>query len=293
MNETAVSNSTALTAGKKPGLIHFKSGNIHLLQNARGLWKKLALLCLALFVFELIFAIVGTSAKIKINMLKDLKEIPPFVEQMMGKDFMSAMVKYGVIAIGYMHPFMMVIFILFPFMAVSRLVTSEISSGTIGFTLSRPVSRKRLYFNLGVIIYLGLGFLAFSAYLSSFAGITFFHGGKLSVEPFSALSWNIYLIMLFISGYIVLLASVADTGKKLFTYGGVAFLLLYLLNFAAPLWSPLETLLPVNPFSYYDPFGALMGQRVSFGTSVTLIAVSAAMFTAGAWIFSRRDISGG
>lgn len=269
------------------------NGTIHLKQQAKTLWKKVLLLGLALFLFEMLFAIVGMSTDIKANMLRDIKEVPPLFQKMIGKDMLNAFVKYGIIALGYMHPFMMVMFIIFPFMAVSQMVTSEISSGAIGFTLSRPVSRQRIYLNLAIIICLGLAVLVIFTYLSTFLGIRLFYGPSLTVEPFSSLAWNIYLLMIFIAGYIVLLSAIADTGKKLFTLGGVALLLLYLLNFAAPLWKPLEVILPFNPFSYYNPFGVLMGERVGMGTSVLLIVFSAGMFWLAGWIFKRRDIAGG
>lgn len=269
------------------------TGLIHLKQTFKGIWVKLLLLCLGLFVFESLFTILGTSAQIQREILKDMNDIPPMVEKMMGEGFIEAIVRYGIIAIGYMHPFMLILFILTIFIAVSQVITSEIGSGAIGFTLSKPISRKRIYVNLAVVIYVGLAFQAFFCYSASALGIVLFHSERLSTGPFAALSWNLFLLMVLIAGYISIFAAVSDTGKALYTFGGVTLLVFYLLNAAAPLWQPLKYLLPINPFHYFNPMAILVGGRVSAGTSVSLIAASLAMFAVGGWIFSRRDIACG
>jgi ABC-type transport system involved in multi-copper enzyme maturation permease subunit len=268
-------------------------GNIHLVQSLKGLWVKLLLIGGALFTFEMLFAIVGTSAQVYQGMLHDMEDIPPMVEKMMGTGFVEAVIKYGVIALGYVHPFMLILFIVFIFIAVSQVVTSEVSSGTIGFTLSKPVSRVRLYINLMIVIYVGLAVLSLFTFLSSALGIVFFYSEKLAFGPFSSLAWNLFLLMVFIAGYIVIFAAISDTGKKLFTIGGITLFAFYILDMATPLWNPLKYLSPVNPFSYYDPMPMLMGSRISSEKSMLIIVVSVVMFGFGAWLFSRRDLASG
>lgn len=269
------------------------AGNIHLVQSLKGIWVKLLLIGGALFAFEMIFAIVGTSTQVYQGMLHDMEDIPPFVEKMMGTGFVDAVIKYGVIALGYVHPFMLILFIVFVFIAVSQVVTTEISSGTIGFTLSKPVSRIRIYLNLMLVIYVGLGVLSLFTFLSSALGIVFFYSEKLAFGPFSSLAWNLFLLMVFIAGYIVIFAAVSDTGKKLFTIGGITLFAFYIIDMAAVLWQPLEYLSPVNPFSYYDPMPMLMGNRIGSGTAISIVVVSVVMFAVGAWLFSRRDLASG
>lgn len=268
-------------------------GNIHLWQSFKGIWVKLLLLCLALFAFEMLFSILGTSEHIYEEIMKDMEDIPPVVEKMFGKEFIAGIIKYGIIAFGFIHPFMMVLFILVIFIAASQMVTSEITGGSIGFILSKPVSRKRIYVNLAIVIYTGLALQGFFVYASSALGIALFHSERLSAEPFAALAWNLFLLMIFIAGYIAVFAAVSDTGKALFTWGGVTLFVFYILNTAEPLWQPLKYLAPVNPFSYYKPMTILMGGRIGLGQSLTLIGVSLVMFAVGGWIFSRRDIAGG
>jgi ABC-2 type transport system permease protein len=268
-------------------------GNIHLKQSLKGLWIKLLLLCAALFVFEMLFSILGTSARVQAGILKDMEDIPPVVEKMFGNGFVDALVKYGIIALGYIHPFMLVLFILFIFISASQMLTAEIGSGTIGFTLSKPVSRKRIYLNLAIIVYAGLGLLALSAYSSSALGILLFHSGKLSTDPFSALSWNLFLLMVFIAGYVAIFAAVSDSGKKLFTYGSIILLVFYIISLATPLWKPLDYVSSINPFAYYNPMAILMGNRVGLTKSLSIIGVSWIMFAVGAWLFNRRDLASG
>ena len=269
------------------------SGIIHLKQSIKNIWVKTVMLAFGLFAFEMLFSILGTSTDIQKGVLKDLKDMPRIMEQMMGQGFAETLLKYGVIAFGYIHPFMLVLFVLFIFFGVSQVIISEISSGTIGFTYSKPISRKRIFFNLVVIIYGGLGIMAFSAFLASFTGILLFHGNRLSTSPFASLAWNLYLIMILCAGYVVLISVFANTGKSLYTYGGITLMVFYLLSMATSLWKPLAYLSPVNPFSYYEPFRMLMGGRIETATSIFIIGSSMVMFIIAGWLFSKRDIAGG
>jgi ABC-type transport system involved in multi-copper enzyme maturation permease subunit len=241
----------------------------------------------------MLFSILGTSVQMKQNMLQDLDQVPETVRKMMGEGFAQSILKYGIIMVGYIHPFSLIMFILFIFMAVSQVVTSEITFGTIGFTLSKPISRKRLFLNLGIVIYTGLASIALFAFLSTYLGIMLFHKDKFSAAPFANIAWNLFLLMIFVAGYVVIFAAFSETSKKMYTYGGITLFALYLLSFAAPLWKPLEYISPASPFTYYKPMAILMGSRIGWSTSLSLIVVSLAMFTVAAVIFNRRDIAGG
>jgi ABC-type transport system involved in multi-copper enzyme maturation permease subunit len=269
------------------------TGNIHLKQSLKGIWWKALLLFVGLFLFEMLFSILATSAQVQAGILKDLEDIPPVVEKMMGEGFVEALIKYGVIAVGYLHPFMIILFIVFIFLTVSHMLTSEINDGTIGFTLSKPLSRIRIYINLMIVVYSGLAFLALSTYLASSLGVVLLHNEKLTTAPFASLSWNIFLIMIYIAGYVTFFASLSDSSKKLYTYAGLTLLVFYLLTMATPLWKPLEFISPVNPFTYYNPMAMLMGSRISNGESILIISVSLLMFAAATWIFKRRDLASG
>lgn len=269
------------------------AGNIHLIQNIKGIWKKLLLLSGALFAFETLFVFLSSNAIIRKSILRDMDDIPPMVNKMMGEGFIDAIVKFGLIAIGYIHPFMMVILVIFVFMAVSQVMTSQIHSGTIGFTLSKPVSRKRMMLNLALVVYGGMAVMTFSAFLSTAFGNLVFLGGKQPLAPFASIAWNLFLVMIFVGGYVVLFAVHTDSGKTLFTRGGVVILVFYIFSLGAGLWKPMGWISPINPFSYYEPMKLLMGNRIDLNTSLALVAVSAAMFAAAGLLFTKRDISSG
>jgi len=116
---------------------------------------------------------------------------------------------------------------------------------------------------------------------------------QLSTGPFSSLAWNLYLVMVVIAGYIVLFASFSDTSKMLYTIGGIVLLVFYLLSLAGPLWKPLSIFNPINPFVYYNPMELLVGIRIGFNKSISLLGVSGIMFIIAGWIFCRRDIPSG
>lgn len=268
-------------------------GNIHLNRSVKGVWKKALLLAIVLFVFELLFVLTARSANIKADMIRDLDRMPPLMEKMLGQGFVDVIVKYGILTFGFVHPFTFIPFMLLMFLAISQMLTADITSGAIGFLLSRPLSRRRIFFNMAVVIWTGLALLSLALFLAPYLGILFFLEQHLTVAPFVNLSVNLYVVMLLISGYIAVFAAISDSGKKLFTYSGVMVLLFYLMELAAPLWRPLQWVAPVNPFHYYRPVELLMGQRIDAATAAILVLASAALYVIAAQLFHRRDISSG
>jgi beta-exotoxin I transport system permease protein len=268
-------------------------GNIHLKQSFKGIGFKLLLLCIVLFLFQMLFTVLRISPSIQQNVVKNLDQIPDFVQKMMGEGFIESLLKYGLITAGYLHPFMLIIFILFIFLAISQVVITEIDNGTIGFTLSKSLSRTRIYLNLGIIIYIGIACLALSAFLSTSVGIMLFHVGKISQAPFASIAWNLFILMIFVTGYVIILASVTDSGKSFYLYGGSILFFFYLLSFATRLWKPLQYISPLSPFSYYKPMQLLMGRRIDFSTSFWILVVSLIMFGVAILLFNRRNIASG
>ena len=268
-------------------------GNVHLNHSAKGLWKKILVLAVVLFVFEALFVLTAQSAHIKADMVKDLERMPPVVEKMLGQGFADVILKYGILTFGFIHPFTFVPFVLLMFMAVSQMLTADIASGAIGFLLSRPLSRRRIFFNMAIVIWAGLAVLSLALFLAPYMGILFFLKQNLAVAPFVHLAANLFVVMLLFSGYIAVFAAISDSGKKLFTYSGVIIALFYLVELAAPLWKPLQWLAPINPFAYYRPIQLLMGRRIDSATAVLLVLAGAALYIIAAQLFQRRDISSG
>jgi ABC-2 type transport system permease protein len=251
------------------------------------------LIGLALFLFEMIFPLLATSTNIKTEMLKDLKDAPAVAQKILGEGFMDAVLKYGIITFGFIHPFMFTLIILYIFSAFWQVLTAEIASGTVGFTLSRPISRKRIFLNLALVVYCGLAVLVVIALLSTTFGVVIFQAGQLSLKPFISIGWNLYLLMIFIAGYIALFSSFSDSGKKFFTYSSIMLFFFYIQDLLANLWQPLKIISPINPFSYYGPMKILVGSRIGFSQSLTILAISAVMFMVSALIFNRRDLPSG
>jgi len=267
-------------------------GRVHLFYICRKLTKAIILLCLAVFIFEGLFPLLSASAKLKMEMMGDMQNPQPEMLKMMGRDFYDVMMDYGFIVFGYIHPFLLVLLVIYIFYAVSQVLTSEIATGSIGFILSRPVSRMRIYFNLAIVIYSGLAVMSLAALGGTYFGMWIFNvGGK--VPPFLSIVINLYVLMLFIAGYIALFASIADTGKSLFIPSGIILFVFYTIDLISGLWEPFEYISPINPFSYYKPIELLVGQRLDLAAGLAIPVLTALMFWLGARIFSRRNLPSG
>jgi ABC-2 type transport system permease protein len=269
------------------------SGRIHLSHSAGALWKKTALIVLAIVLFQLFFVILASSTELKAEIMKDIGEVPEVVQKIFGKGFIDAMIKYGVLAIGYVHPFIYFLYILFIFLAVSQTVMSGISSGTIGFLLSRPVSRTRIFLNMTIIIFTGLALLVLSSYLATSLGVMVFSGGGMSTGPFLPIAANLFLLMFFIGGYIAVIAAVSHSSRSMYTRSGILIFAFYLINLVTPLWKPLKYIAVINPFNYFNPLEILSGRKLSLIAGFAVFFLSVALYTAASRMFNRRDIFSG
>lgn len=266
------------------------NAKIHLLFSAKTLWQKLAMLCIAIILFEMLFCLVSASTHVKSELHKDIGEVPKTVQKVMGEGFIESVMKYGIVAIGYIHPFMFLIYILFVFISVSQIITSEISTGTMAFLLSRPVSRIQIFINWVIITVGGLTLLALSSYSAVVAGLRLFNKDKLSLRPFLPLTTNLLIIMIFLASYIGFIAAISSTGKRMRNWGGFIILFLYLADVMSPVWEFLSYINWLNPFNYFQPMSIIMQRYISTFTGIILLFVSGLIFTTSAYIFKKRDL---
>ncbi len=267
--------------------------NVHLFHALRGLWKKAAIIAIALILFQFVFVLLASSTSIKTSIIDDIHEVPDSMKKVMGKGFIESMIKYGVVAVGYIHPFVYFLYIIFIVLAVSFMITSEVTTGTIGFLLSKPVSRERIFFNMFLVVFCGLVFLTLCSYLATVIGVEIFTSGKMPAKPFFPITVNLFLMMFFVSGYVALITAFSNTSRKMYTRAAVILSAFYLVDWLSPLWTFLSFTDRINPFSYYKPLEILAGGRIDLTTGIAIFVVSLLMYFAGMKIFNRRDIFSG
>ena len=80
----------------------------------------------------------------------------------------------GLIAIGYKHPFVMFLFMLFAVGVPTGLLAGEVQKGTMELILSRPVTKTQVYVCAGILTLAGMFALVLVMFLGTVAAVNIF-----------------------------------------------------------------------------------------------------------------------
>jgi ABC-2 type transport system permease protein len=197
----------------------------------------------------------------------------------------------GSIALGFIHPFTLLLMGIFAVGFSTVAVAGERQRGTLEVLLARPISRRSMYVTMFVAgaIFLGILMalqLASSVVASYAAGV----GSELHVANMPALWLNGWLLFLAILA-IGLAASV--TFDRLAPALGITLaivLISYLLTVVASLWPDASWIASYSLFNYVKAKSTLDG--TIHPLDLALLLAVAAVAVVYAWMaFPRRDIA--
>lgn len=256
----------------------------------KGYRLSLGLMGLALLGLGVLIPTTFTTFGSDANAL--LREMPQGLQAILKTqgDLLPMLGVEGYVAVGYRHPFYLIVTSAFTIAAASALAR-EIEKGTIFAVLARPFPRYHLVLAktgalvVGVVILLSATLVG-TALGSAIGGL----GDSLRMGLFLLVTTNALLLFLAIGGYSTLLSSMSREGSTAISLATGVTVAFFLMDFVASLWEPLELLGPWTVFHYYDPMGVVQAGGVPIGHALALGAVAAVSFGAALWVFQRRDI---
>jgi ABC-2 type transport system permease protein len=195
----------------------------------------------------------------------------------------------GYIGIGLRHPIFLVIASAFAIATASGAIAREVERKTFLLLLARPVERYRIGLARAGETLLGLLLLVAAALAGNLIGSAI-SGLEIRAFPLLLASVNALALFFAIAGYSYLLSSISSDGGRATALATGVTVLLFLLDFIADLWEPLEPLGYVSPFNYYDPVTVAAVGRLSWRDIALLLSVALAGFSAAVVWFQRRDI---
>jgi len=212
--------------------------------------------------------------------------LPSDVRGLLGNDV--ALSAGGFLALGYAHPFFILLLSTWVVRTSSSVVADEIGRGTMDLMASRPVARwhfvaagmTALGLGLAVIVLAGFGGTALGLWLRA-----------LETRPSALLPVAFAAWLLFAAWGAVGLA--ISTSRR---SGGQAIALTtavlaasFVLDYIARLWAPISRLRPLSLFRYYEP-QSILTAGLSRLALVTFFATMTVGLVASLVVVDRRDL---
>jgi ABC-2 type transport system permease protein len=213
-----------------------------------------------------------------------LATLPPAIRAIIGNEV--AVTTPGFLAIGYGHPFFMILLSAWIVRVTSGAIAGEIGHGTMDLLASRPVPRWHLAAAAATMASVGVAAIVLAAWFGTTIGTRSLDVNAASFWPVVVTAWLLFTawsaVGLFVS------ATRRDGGNAI-AWTTTILAVSYVLDYVARLWAPVSGLRPFSLFRYYQPQALLTSGVMPF--SVAVLGGTALLgFAAAVVVLQRRDL---
>ena len=250
------------------------------------MWCFMALI---IFLVQIaVCAVVHENENVK-AFLTFLNVLPSFVKTALGGEMLQAGNLPGLIAIGYQHPLVLFLFLLFAVGAPTMLLTNEVQKGTMELILSRATTKLQVYFCAAGLTVTGMMALVAVMFLGTVVGTRHFEFGEpIPLDLFFRIAVNGGMVAS-AAGAIALCAAGLFAGRSLAITTTIAFLVLnYFAWIVAQWWPRFEFLKPATLFFYAK--GIKLAHGWPIGDMGVLLFITLVAITVGAFSWKNRDL---
>lgn len=244
---------------------------------------------LVIFLMQIaVCAIVHDNASVK-TFLKFIDLLPAFIKTALGGDLLQAGNVPGLILIGYQHPLVLFLYLLFAVGVPTTLLTGEVQKGTMELILSRPATKTQVYVCASMLTLAGMFALVLVMFLGTVTATHLYDFGQpIPLDLFFRIAVNGGLVA-GAAGAIALLAAGALAGRNRAVGVTVAVLVLqYFAWIVAQWWPRLSFLKPATLFYYSSSVKLAYGWPLRDMGVLLLIILAGAVI--GGIVWQRRDL---
>lgn len=248
-------------------------------------------LLIATIIFLFQIAVCGIMHDNKsVKTLLQFIDMLPFIKTALGGEALQAGNVSGLIAIGYNHPLVLVLYMLFAVGVPTGLLAGEVQKGTMELILSRHVAKIHVYICAGLITVTGMFALVMVMFLGTiFATNLYNFGQAIPLYSFFKAAINGGLLASAAGGIALLAAACFQRNTAVWLT--VAYLLLnYFVSIIAEWWPRMKFLNPATIFYYVDGQKIFSGAGWPLGDMTVLISILVISTFLGGVIWSRRDL---
>lgn len=259
---------------------------------SRGL-PSLAALLLGVLLFEFIQAVVVDSLGGPQGLTAILESLPPALQAFTRTqpEFMAMSGLAGYLSIGFTHPLYLILTATAIVGFSCRTLAGEMERGTILLSLSRPISRPRLYASRVAGLALICVVLAVASTVGLLTGLLYARPeGEFvyrhlvpTTVACGALFWSI-------GGLTLLGSAAASTNGRALAWAIAVLVVSYFVDYFAAIWTLLESIRFLSIYQYFDPASTLVLGQMPWRDLGILAAAGAVATFGGLVIFTQRDL---
>ena len=194
----------------------------------------------------------------------------------------------GVIAIGYNHPFFLLLLSVWSVRVPSSALAGEIGRGTMDLLAARPVGRGQIVLAAYAAVAAGLALLVSAAWAGTAIGLTLRPLG-VPASRFVGVAAMAWLLFAGWGGVGLLVAATRREAGPAIAWTSGIMATAFVLEYLARVWKPMAGLEPFSPFSYYRP-QRIVTTSLSPSDIARLAAMMVVAVVAAIVVFRRRDL---
>ncbi|MBP8305140.1 MAG: hypothetical protein KBE04_13555 [Phycisphaerae bacterium] len=258
------------------------------LRRALFLWVLIGLM---IFLIQIaLCGIVHDNEGVR-TLLSLLRFLPGIVRTALGGEALQLGNVTGLVSMGYQHPLVLTLYMLFAVAVPTGLLVGQAQQGTMELILSRPATKTQVYACAGVVTLLGMVGLAGVMWLGTAAGIRLYTFDQpVALQPFSRAAHMAALAAAAVGG-IGLLAGASFSRRATAVGVTAAFLAVhYAVAVIAPFWPWMWPVCRFSLFYYINLTPAFLGRPWPVSDLVVLGSVLAGSVVAGGVVWWRRDL---
>ncbi len=250
------------------------------------LWLFVALV---IFLMQIsVCAIVHDNESVR-TFLKFIEVLPSFIKTALGGEMLQAGNTPGLIAIGYQHPLVLFLYLLYAVGVPTKLLTGEVQKGTMELILSRATTKTQVYLCASILTLAGMVSLVLIMFLGTVVATHLFDfGTPIPLALFFRIATNGGCLA-GAAGAIALCSAGVMGGRNLAVGATVTFLVLnYFVWIVSQWWPRVGFLKPATLFYYVNGFK--LSQGWPLGDMLVLLSLILVCTMVGGIVWKRRDL---
>ena len=248
-------------------------------------------IALVIFLFQIsVCGIVHDNDNVK-TFLQFLNVLPPFIKTLLGGEALRMGNIVGLIAIGYQHPMVLVLYMIFAVGVPTGLLAGEVQKGTMELILSRNATKTQVYICAGLITVVGMYALVLVMFLGTVTSVNIYEFSQKVPLYFFFKTAIVGGMLASAVGGIALLAAACFSRGTAVGLTVVYLIINYFVSFVAVWWPRMKFLEPFTIFHYVDGPEMYHATAWPVGDMCVLLSLLAVSTVFGGIIWARRDLS--
>lgn len=258
----------------------------------REMWPTTLLLGIVLMGVEaaLAFVLPKFSAQISQDWMR-MDFVRAIMQAMLGTEITDRIGPQLFHAMAWVHPVPLALTWAHALVCCTRVPAGEVDRGTADVLLGLPVSRWEVFLSETLVwLVCGAAMLAAALAGNLLGGLALPPEQRPHLSRILLVLLNFFCLYGAVGGLAWLVSSLSNRRGRAMTIVFLVLLALFLLNYLAQFWQPLEKFVFLSPLHYHRPVNVLGSGAWPWRDISVLTGAGAALWLAAGIVFARRDL---